>query len=189
LGRGTRRSLAVAWVGSPAGRALRRAARRLGAPACAWVLFNVNLWLWHLPAAYDATLRAQALHDVEHLTFLVLGVVFWAQVIESPPLRPRLDMARRVGYVVAAAASSWLLAVVLAFAGSPLYPAYAALDARPGGLSALADQQIAAGIMWGPGSIPYAIFVFTALYAWLAPGDTAREARAARLNGHAPAAH
>ena len=50
------------------------------------------------------------------------------------------------------------------------------------GIEALADQQLAAGIMWGPGSIPYALFVFVALYRWLAPGGD-NEARPSRLNG------
>jgi cytochrome c oxidase assembly factor CtaG len=72
------------------------------------------------------------------------------------------------------------LALVLAYAPSPLYSTYAQLHSRPGGLSALADQHIAAGIMWGPGSIPYAAFVFMALYRWLAPED---DAVAARRNG------
>jgi cytochrome c oxidase assembly factor CtaG len=58
---------------------------------------------------------------------------------------------------------------VLAFAPTPLYAGYGGLASRPGGLSALADQQLAAGIMLGPGSIPYAVFVFMALYRWLAP--------------------
>ena len=175
LSPGARRSLAVGWVHSPAGRRLSRAARWLGAPACAWLLFNGDLLAWHVPALYDLTLRHQAIHDAEHVTFLVLAVVFWAQVLPSPPLRPKLDLARRIAYVTGAAAVAWLLALILAFARSPLYAAYAERP-RAGGLSALTDQQLAAGIMWGPGSIPYAIFVFAAVYAWLA-GQNASGAR------------
>ena len=168
-----RRRLAVAYVRAPAWRALRSAGRRLASPMPAWLLFNVDLCAWHVPGLYGATLRSQVLHDLEHVSFLVLGVVFWANVIDSPPLRARLGMPWRIGYVTLGAVVAWLLAVVLAFARSPLYPAYAALHVRPGGLSALADQQLAAGIMWGPGSIPYAVFVFVALYRWLEGGEQA----------------
>ena len=40
---------------------------------------------------------------------------------------------------------SWGLAVVLAFYPTPLYSAYAGLASRPGGISALGDQRLAAG--------------------------------------------
>jgi cytochrome c oxidase assembly factor CtaG len=66
---------------------------------------------------------------------------------------------------------SWALAVVLGFASHPLYAHYAALAHRPGGLSALADQQLAAGIMWVPASIPFTIAVLVAAYHLLEPTE------------------
>jgi cytochrome c oxidase assembly factor CtaG len=163
----TRRGLGGAYMRSPGWRAVRAAGRRVVAPVPIWILFVIDLSVWHVPALYGLTLRNQAVHDLEHLSFLVLAVLFWAQVVESPPLRPRLSEAWRVAYVTLAATACWLLAMVLAFAPSPLYAGYESLASRPGGISALADQQLAAGIMWGPGSIPFAIFVFLALYRWL----------------------
>jgi putative membrane protein len=174
----TRRGLGAAYMRSPGWRAVRSVGRAVGAPIPVWILFNADLCVWHIPALYGLTLRSQAVHDLEHFSFLVLAVLFWAQVIDSPPLRPRLDEGRRVAYVTLGATVCWLLAVVLAFAPSPLYESYSALAARPGGLSALADQQLAAGIMWGPGSVPYAVFVFVALYRWL--GRDAGEGEAGR---------
>jgi cytochrome c oxidase assembly factor CtaG len=147
---------------------VRSAWRRVATPAAVWIAFNVNLALWHVPALYELTLRDQAIHDLEHLSFLLLAVLFWAQVIDSPPLRSRLDRPRQVAYVVLGATACWLLALVLAIAPSALYAGYAAGHGHAGGLSALSDQQLAAGIMLGPGSVPYALFVFVALYRWLA---------------------
>jgi putative membrane protein len=163
----TRRGLGAAYMRSPGWRAVRAAGRRVVAPVPIWILFVLDLSIWHIPALYGLTLRNQAVHDLEHLSFLVLAVLFWAQVIESPPLRPRLSEAWRVAYVTLGATACWILAMVLAFAPSPLYAGYESLGSRPGGISALADQQLAAGIMWGPGSIPFGIFVFMALYRWL----------------------
>jgi len=164
---GTRRRLGAAYMRSPGWRVVRAAGRWVAAPVTIWILFVADLAVWHVPALYGVTLRNQTVHDLEHLSFLVLAVLFWAQVIESPPLRPRLSEASRVAYVTLAATACWVLAMVLAFAPSPLYAGYEALGSRPGGISAMADQQLAAGIMWGPGSIPFAIFVFLALYRWL----------------------
>jgi len=56
---------------------------------------------------------------------------------------------------------------VLALAPTPLYPAYASLAHRPGGISALADQELAAGVMIGIGAIPFSIAVFVLIYQWL----------------------
>ncbi|HEX6459433.1 MAG TPA: cytochrome c oxidase assembly protein [Thermoleophilaceae bacterium] len=169
----TRRGLGAAYMRSPGWRALRAVGRWLAVPLVVWILFSADIVAWHVPGLYGLTLRSQAVHDLEHFSFLVLSVLFWAQVIESPPLRLRLDQARRVVYVVAGATVCWLLAIVLTFASSPLYAGYEAAAARRGGLSALADQQLAAGIMVGPGSIPYAVFVFLVLYRWL-DGSTAK---------------
>ena len=43
----------------------------------------------------------------------------------------------------------------------------AALPHRLAGLSALGDQQLAAGVMLGIGSIPFTIAVFVFIYRWL----------------------
>jgi len=58
---------------------------------------------------------------------------------------------------------------VLAIAPSPLYGHYAHLASRPGGISALADQQLAAGVMWVPGSITFVLVIFVYVHRWLAP--------------------
>ena len=68
----------------------------------------------------------------------------------------------------------WVLAIVLAFEPKPLYPAYAVSVDRPGGLSALADQQIAAGVMWVPGSIAFTIAIIVFFYRWLGPEPQTR---------------
>jgi putative membrane protein len=57
--------------------------------------------------------------------------------------------------------------MVLAFAPTPLYPSYASLSSRPSGMSALADQQIAAGVMWVPGGLVYTIAILVFFYRWL----------------------
>ena len=67
----------------------------------------------------------------------------------------------------------------LAFAQHPLYSPYAMLAHRPGGISALADQQIGAGIMWTAGDMPFAIAIAAAGASLAA----VNEAATARLGG------
>jgi putative membrane protein len=146
--------------------------RWLAAPAGAWLAFNGVFAGWHVPALYDAALRSAWIHDLEHLTFFVTALLFWARALGAPPLHARLDWPRRIAYVTGALLVGWVLAVLLALAPNALYGAYAQLSHRPGGLSALADQQLAAGVMWVPGSIAYTIAIVYCLIRWLEPART-----------------
>jgi putative membrane protein len=170
---GVRRSVAKSVVRSPALAPLRWLGRLLRRPWPAWIACSGNLVLWHVPAAYDLTLRVEAVHVLEHVSFVMFGVLLWVNVFDSPPLRARLSLSTRVYYVLAFDVVCWLLSLVLAFAAHPLYPAYANLVHRPGGISALADQQIAAGVMLGPGSLAATLYVFIGLFRWLGqPAET-----------------
>jgi putative membrane protein len=164
---------------------LRRAGARafvtgapLARPDVALVLLSATVGAWHVPALYDATLRSELVHQLEHLSFVVVAILFWAPVLGAPPLRARLDGARRCLYLVLAIVPGWILGIVLAFARTPLY-SYGALAHRPGGISALADQQLAAGVMWVPGSLVYIVAACWALYAWLDPAGSGRPHRPA----------
>lgn len=141
--------------------------RWLGRPPVALALFCAVLAAWHLPALYDATLRSGALHDLEHAMFLATGLLFWSQLIDSPPFRSRLDYPVRAVYAGVAMLTGWVLAVVLATASAPIYQGYAALGSRPGGITALADQQLAAGLMWVPGSLTLTVALVVFVYRWL----------------------
>jgi cytochrome c oxidase assembly factor CtaG len=147
--------------------------RALARPLPAWLLFNGTIVLWHVPGAYNATLGSGAIHQLEHAMFFFTGLLFWARVIDPGPLRPRLIWPVRVAYAVGAMIVGWLLAIILVIVPHPLYAHYANLIHRPGGISAGTDQQIAAGIMWVPGSISYTIAMLIGFYRWLEP-ETAR---------------
>jgi putative membrane protein len=160
---------------------LRWTVRGLGKPLPSFLLFSAVLLAWHVPAMFDATLRSSALHALEHTLFFGTALMFWKQVITSAPLHAPLSSAQRVGYVVGAMVVSWGLAVVLALAAHPLYGFYAHEASRPGGISAMADQQIAAGIMWVPGSITFVIVIFVYVHRWLTPPSI--RAASSRLAG------
>ncbi len=163
----------------PVMRPMRRLFARAAGPVGAWGLSSANLWVWHWPAAYDLTLRSHAVHHLEHALFLGLGLLFWAQVIDQPPFHCRLSPLKRIVYVFLGALQAWALAAVLGFASIPFY-AYAQMTWRPGGMSALTDQQFGAGIMWVPGSITYSIVIIACTYLWLRDEELSAEGVAAR---------
>ena len=159
---------------------LRALSRALGTPLAGFLCFSVVLLAWHLPGLFDATLRNGTLHALEHTLFFTTAVMFFKQTLPSPPLRITLAPAQRVVFAIGGMIVSWVLAVVLALAPHPLYDFYAHQASRPGGISAMADQQIAAGIMWVPGSITFLIVVFVYVHRWLMPPSPG-SARTGRL--------
>jgi putative membrane protein len=162
-----------------AGASWTKPLRWIAGPVVAWVLFNAAIVAWHIPFAYNATLTSPPIHNLEHAMFFFLGLLFWARVIDPGPLRPRLIWPVRVAYVVGAMIVGWVLAITLVVVPHPLYGHYAALLHRPGGISAITDQQLAAGMMWVPGSIAYTITMLIGFYRWLEPDGSGRARRAA----------
>ena len=162
-----RRAVARTAVRSRLFAPLRALAHAATGPVAAWLIFNVNLVLWHMPGPYDATLESNAVHVLEHTTFLVFGILFWAQVAAYPPARTRLSYGQRIAYLAAAAIPNIGLSMFLAYAQHPLYSHYAALVHRPGGISALTDQEIGAGFMWTAGDLPFAIAMGLLAQRWL----------------------
>ena len=154
--------------------------RALARPIPAFVLFNATVVLWHIPAAYNLTLTNGAAHVVEHIMFFFTALLFWARVIDPGPLRPRLAWPMRIAYVSGAMVVSWVLAIVLVIVQHPIYSYYADLPTRPGGLTALEDQQIAAGVMWVLGSLAYTATFLAGFYRWLDP-DRANPSKSAAL--------
>jgi putative membrane protein len=153
--------------------------RALARPLPAWILFNATIIGWHIPGAYDATLTSGVMHVCEHVMFFFTGLLFWARVIDPGPLRPRLVWPARIAYTAGAMVVGWMLAITLVVVPHAIYGYYAALANRPGGISALTDQQIAAGVMWVPGSLAYALTFIMGFYRWLEPDRSASPGPAA----------
>ncbi len=161
---------------------LRRAAAFAGGALASWLIFNLNFLAWHLPVLYDAALRSPPLHALEHLAFFATALLFWTRVVPSPPWRSPLGEPAKLVYLGSTLVVGWVLAIVLALATSPLYSAYAAEASRPGQISAFTDQQLAAGVMWVPGSISYTIAIVLIAYRGLEPRESPGR-RAARPTG------
>jgi cytochrome c oxidase assembly factor CtaG len=140
--------------------------RAIAKPGPAFVIFNADLLIWHIPAGYNLTLNHQWIHNGEHTLFFFTGLLFWAHVVDPGPLRKRMNWYMRAVYVTGAMVVGWILAIVLVLVDHPLYPHYADLLTRPGHISALADQQIAGGMMWVPGSAAYSIALLAIFSRW-----------------------
>jgi cytochrome c oxidase assembly factor CtaG len=58
--------------------------RVLGHPLVALPLWAVNLYVWHVPALYEAALGNDAVHALEHACFFTFGALMWASACSRP---------------------------------------------------------------------------------------------------------
>jgi putative membrane protein len=149
--------------------AARRPAAALFHPVAVWALGTVVLWGWHLPALYDAAVRNDAVHAVEHLSLVGVAAVLWAAVLDRGP-RP-LAAPAAVGLLFATMLQSSGLGAVLTLAGSPLYDVHRATTSA-WGLTPLEDQQLAGALMWVPPGVVYLGVMAGLLVRWLGSLDT-----------------
>jgi len=137
---------------------LRSGLRVLLDAKVAFVLWAVVIAAWHVPAAYDYALTHQVVHDLEHLSFVVVGTLVWIQLVD-PARRRELGLTGKLALAIALFAAGQILADVLIFAMRPLYPSYADQPDRLLGLSPLQDQRLAGLVMMGEQLLTLGTFV------------------------------
>jgi putative membrane protein len=118
----------------------------LGHPIVAVVVYVGSMWLWHVPALYDAAAAHSGVHVIEHVFFLSAGSLYWWHLIG--PLRTRLNPGglAPVGYMVSTKVLVGMLGIVLTFAPHAIYAFY---KGQPDfwGMSPTDDQAVAGLIM------------------------------------------
>jgi cytochrome c oxidase assembly factor CtaG len=134
--------------------AFRRGLYTLTAPGLVWMAFVAFLLGWHDPSAYNAALRSNLIHDLEHLTFFGTAMLFWWLVIGAGPRFRSLSLGVRLALLLVTVPVNMAAGVVIAFAAQPIYTYYTTVP-RLWGISVLLDQMIGGVIMWIPGSMMY----------------------------------
>jgi putative membrane protein len=133
-------------------------------PLVAWTLHGVAIWLWHAPALFEATLRSDLVHTLQHMSFLGTGLLFWWAL-----LRGRgggIGRPAAVLYLFTTSLHTTVLGALLTFSSRAWYPLYAPATAA-WGLTPLEDQQLAGLVMWVPANLSYLIAALAIASAWL----------------------
>lgn len=150
--------LRVAHRSTRTERSVRRWWRANG-PLLSAAGFISVLYLSHLTGIYDLALTNRAIHDIEHLAYIAGAVALWAAVRSSG----RQAAIVRIGAVFAVIGASALLGVVLLSASTPLVETYAD---RLGPDEALADQRLAASLMWVGGMATTLPLLVLSVWSW-----------------------
>ena len=144
-------------------------------PLAASIVFNLVLAIWHLPFLYEATLRNEPIHVLEHLTFLAAGLLFWWPIIVPSAARKAMSVIGKIAYLGFAGVPPTILGLAFILSPSVLYPFYAAAP-RVTPLSPLDDQLLAGLVMFGLGNIIYFIAIWIIFFSLDDKGATAGDA-------------
>jgi len=173
----------------PATRRLMNLERRLGplaSPVSGLTLWLVLMYLWHIPALYDAATEHALVHLLEHASFFVAGLALWWPLIQPIPMRRGLTGLQPLAYVGAAKAGLAALGIYLAWSSTALYPYYEGTP-RIWGLSPVEDQNVGGVIMMVEQSLTL-VLVLVALFVRMLSRSEEEQRRRERLEDRREAA-
>jgi putative membrane protein len=148
--------------------------RRLQHPAPAFLLWAVDLGLWHLPSAYQLALENDTVHAIEHLCFFTGGSLLWAAILEPLPGPAWFGAGAKALYVLGVRAFDTLLAFAFVWSHTVFYPYYEHVP-RLWGWSAIEDQNLGGIAMLAEGGVVTLTAFFVFLYRWLSDGELTTE--------------
>jgi len=148
--------------------------RHLANPIFALSVWTVLLYVWHIPALYEAaTFDSDLVHALQHLCFFFAGVAFWMSLLGPLPKPSWFTGAASAGFVFAVRLIGAVLANVLMWSSSVIYARYAPGEAAHG-ISALSDQGLAGVVMMAESTV-ITLSILTWLVLRWAKHDTERQ--------------
>lgn len=118
-------------------------------------LFALLFWGWHAPGPYAATLQSDIVYWAMHLSLTGSAIALFTAIAATP--ERALPAAGLTG------AQLTFYAVLITLSPDPWH-AWHVTHAVPFGLSGLADQQLAGGLMWVAGGAAFMAAI--AAFAW-----------------------
>ena len=153
-------------------RRLRAAFRTLRRPLVAIPVYALVLYFWHFSFAFEAAVRHDAVHALQHASFVGIGMLVWWSALE--PKRRRLSGELwKIGHILAARMMGMFLGMGFVIIREPIYTGVYPAGERRFGLSAIHDQQLAGAMMVG---LDVVLMLFALTFFFLrAAGDNDRE--------------
>jgi putative membrane protein len=142
--------------------------RALTEPVPAQVIAAVVMITWHVPALYDATLRSEGLHVVEHVMFVASGVLlFWPMLdVTSSHSAWQMSPGARLVYMLLATLPQDGVSLALIFSRVPFYEFYTHVPRLIAGVTPLVDQTIAGAVLMVFGKLTMALAALVVFFRW-----------------------
>jgi cytochrome c oxidase assembly factor CtaG len=148
--------------------------RYLGNPLIALGIWTALLYIWHIPALYEAaTFDSDLVHALQHSSFFLAGLAFWMSLLGPLPKPAWFGAGATAGFVAAVRLIGAVLANVLMWSGSVIYGRYGPTEAERG-VDALSDQGTAGVVMMAESTLVTLAILAWLLFRW-ASHDTERQ--------------
>jgi putative membrane protein len=148
--------------------AVRGAWSWMTGPFVVLLAHGAAVWAWHVPFLFEAALRSEAVHGVQHLCFFWTAALFWWALVQGG--YGRLGYGVAALFVFATSVHTSVLGALLTFARAVWYPIYVGRGAD-WGVGALEDQQLAGIYMWVPSGITFVVIGLALVAAWLGEAE------------------
>lgn len=149
-------------------RRLRRFGRFITHPLPAIFIYLIVLYAWHFAPLFEAANRNDALHALQHQSFLVIAILVWLPALEPTRRRVRGELWK-AGHIIGARLVGMFLGMAFLVMRSPAYEGFYGERAREYGLSPIADQKAAGGMMLSLDVI--IMFAAVSYFFWRAAQD------------------
>ena len=139
--------------------------RALAHPVPAFVIWALNLWLWHLSVAYEGALRHDLVHVLQHTCFLIAGMNLWMPLFGPFPKPRWFGLGSQLLYIIAVRFTGSVLANVFVWSGTVFYAWYGDIG----------DQSVAGSVMMVEQSITTIALFGWLFVTWMQQGDERQE--------------
>ena len=142
--------------------------RAITEPVPAQLIAAVIMVAWHVPVLYDATLRNEDIHVLEHLMFIASGLVLFWPIVETTSVHARWTMSEgaKLVYMLLATLPQDGVALVLIFSRTPFYDFYVDAPRLIAGYTALIDQTIAGAVLMVFGKVTLGVAAAVVFFRW-----------------------
>ncbi len=127
--------------------------RVLTHPLVALPLWAINLYVWHLPAMYEAATLHSGWHALQHSCFIAFGTLMWMPLFGPLPQPLWFGNLAKLGYIIGVRLIGAVLGNVFLWSGTPFYAFYG----KP-----VSDQIAAGAVMMVESSL-----LTLGLFCWL----------------------
>ncbi len=122
-----------------------------------------GLVAWRTPAAVNWLAGGALRPLVEAAVLVPVGVGYWLELVESPPLSPRSTPPFRMVIAASGMWTIWVIAYLVGLSHADWFRSYH----HTAGLSLAADQQVTTGVLWAISACAFIPVIFWNLIVWL----------------------
>src|ERR1700748_1327928 len=151
-------------------------------PLIGWIAGGGAMWLWTPPQLCNAAATSRIVAAIQTTSLLLMGSVFWWQVL-APREEQRLSPPAGIVYLFTACTTCSLLGIILTFAPVSICPVYQnpvdrlrilSMIRGDWGLTSDRDQQIGGLLMWVPKCVIHAVAILSQMPRWHSPSQPER---------------